>query len=221
VKTPVNLQTIRQHLTYHWWKYVLVILFAIFGTDLLYTVTAYRSPANKVIEFYVYGAMDETRMDAYMEQVRLSDLPDQEIMDASLLIEDETYGLMQLSTYIAAGEGDLYLLPKNEFVGYAGAGAFLPLEGDTELMSLFDEAGVSLQSGWRRETDTGENHLFGIPLARLPGLTHYAYAKDGYLCVLISGGNNDNVMKFLRILCRDMLQEPPEAVQDAPSGEQP
>ena len=205
MKTPINGTTLRQHLTYHWWQYVLVIIFAVFGTNLLYTVTAYRSPPEKVVDFFVYGAMNETKMKAYMENVRQTQMADMEEMDATLLLEDSTYGLMQLSTYIAAGEGDVYLLPRDEFVNYASTGAFVPLEEDTELMAIFDEAGVSLQSGWRKNADEGVNHLYGIPLSRLPGLSDYVYAKDGYLSILISCGNTENALKFLRILSADMI----------------
>ena len=79
------------------------------------------------------------------------------------------------------------------------------LSEDKELMALFDEAGISLQNGWRKNTETGENHLCGIPQNKLPGLSRYATATDGYLCVIVNGGNDANALKFLRILCRDML----------------
>ena len=217
MKTPVNAKTLKQHLTYNWWKYLLVVLFAIFGTDLLYTVTAYRSPPEKRVDFYVYGAMDEEKMDAYMEKIRIDQMSDMEVMDASLMIPDASYGAMQLSTYLAAGEGDLYLLPREEFMSYAGGGAFLALEEDTELMNLFTEANLSLQSGWRKNTEEEVSHLYGIPISRLPGLSNYAYAKDGYLCVLVTGGNNDNTLKFLHILCADMI-EPEEPVPSPEAG---
>ena len=208
MKTPVNRQTLSQHFRYSWWKYFLLVILAVFGVNLLYTVTAYRSPPEKVIDFYVYGYADTTALNAYMDSVHKSDFPDMEEMSSTVLVEDDTYGPMQLTTYITAGEGDLYLLPRENFISMAGGSAFLPLETDEELMALFDEAGISLQSGWRRETDSGENHLYGIPYSKLPGLANYCYAKDGFLCVLTTGGNDANTLKFLRILCRDMLAEP-------------
>ena len=57
-------------------------------------------------------------------------------------------------------------------------------------------------------TETGETHLCGIPLDRLPGLVQYAWTQDGYLCMIATGMNQENTMKFLRILCRDMIPEP-------------
>ena len=92
----------------------------------------------------------------------------------------------------------------------ADARELIDLEDDEELMAIFNEANVSLQSGWRRDSDTGESHLYGIPAARLPGLDRYAYAENGFLSVLISGGNDENTLKFLRILCSDMIIPPAE-----------
>ncbi len=209
MKTPLNQDNLRQHFTYHWWMYLLLAVAAIFGTNLVYTVTAYRSPPEKKIEFYIYGTANTDAIDAYMAEVRERDLPDMEVMSSLMMGIDSTYGPMQLSTYMAAGEGDLYLLPREEFIGYASQGAFLPLEDQTKLMHIFDEASLSLQSGWRKETSTGENHLYGIPLSRLAGLQKLAYAKDGFLCILASCGNDMNVYRFLTILCEDMIQEAP------------
>ncbi len=210
MKTPVTSKSLRQHFTYNWWVYLLIALIAFGLVDLLYTVTAYRSPRDKTIGFYVYGYVNDTGLSAYMDNVRETEMSDMEEMSSVMLAMDDTYGPMQLMTYLAAGEGDIYMLPREQFLNYSMSGSMAPLENDTELMALFDAAGVNLQSGWRKETETGENHLYGIPQDKLPGLIQYAYAQDGFLCVPLTGGNQENAMKFLRILCRDMLTAPPE-----------
>ena len=210
MKTPVTSKSLRQHFTYNWWVYLLIALLAFGLVDLLYTVTAYRSPRDKTIGFYVYGYVNDTGMSAYMNSVRETEMSDMEEMTPVMLAMDDTYGPMQLMTYLSAGEGDVYMLPREQFLNYSMNGSMAPLENDTELMALFDAAGVNLQSGWRKETETGENHLYGIPQDKLPGLIQYAYAQDGFLCVPLTGGNQENAMKFLRILCRDMLTAPPE-----------
>ena len=210
MKTPVTSKSLRQHFTYNWWVYLLIALLAFGLVDLLYTVTAYRSPRDKTIGFYVYGYVNDTGMSAYMNSVRETEMSDMEEMSSVMLAMDDTYGPMQLMTYLSAGEGDVYMLPREQFLNYSMGGSMVPLENDAELMALFDAAGVNLQSGWRKETETGENHLYGIPQDKLPGLIQYAYAQDGFLCVPLTGGNQENAMKFLRILCRDMLTAPPE-----------
>lgn len=205
MKTPLNKETVRQHLTYSWWKYLLVVVLGIFVMDLLFTVTAYHAPDNKKIEFYVYGYADTDNLEAYMNSVRDSKMTDMEEMTAVQLYADDTYGPMQLTTYLAAGEGDLYLLPKEEFVNYAANGYFIPLEEDPELIAILEDAEMDLTSGWRKEDESGETHLFGIPYQQLTRLNRYVYADDGFLCIFVNNGNTDNVLKFLRILSEDML----------------
>ena len=207
MKTPVTSGTLKQHLTYNWWKYILIVLLAFGLVDLLYSVTSYRPPREKTVGFYVYGYMNEEGLSAYMDNVRDTEMPDMEEMLPQLLVDDASYGPMQLMTYLAAGEGDLYLLPREQFLSYAANGSLIQLEDDAELLALFDTAGVNLQSGWRRNTETGETHLYGIPQDKIPGLGQYAYAQDGYLCLIITSRNQENAMKFLRILCRDMIAQ--------------
>ena len=206
MKTPLNRDTLRQHLNYSWWKYALVIILGAVAVNLFFTVTAYRSPANKKVELYISGLADEAGLNDYMHRVRDLQMPDMEEMNALLLTGDSTYGPMQLSTYIAAGEGDLYLLPRDQFVSMASGGAWVALESMEEITSIFTSRDLSLQSGWRRQADSGESHLYGIPLSRLPGLSRYVAMENGFLSVLVSNGNDENVLKFLRILCEDMVE---------------
>ena len=220
MKTPITSRNLKQHFTYNWWKYLLIAAVAFGLVDLLYTVTAYRSPRDKTIGFYVYGYVNDTGMSAYMDNIRETEMSDMEEMKPILLVVDDSYGPMQLMTYMAAGEGDVYLLAREEFLTYAASGSLIPLEDDTELISLFDSAGVSLQSGWRRETETGETHLYGIPQDKLPGLGRFAWAKDGYLCMFITGKNPDNAQKFFRILCRDTITAPEPAEEPSPEPAQ-
>ena len=208
MKTPVTSKSLRQHFTYNWWMYLLIALIAFGLVDLLYTVTAYRSPRDKTIGFYVYGFVNDKDMSAYLDNVRETEMTDMEEMTPVMLTPDEAYGPMQLLTYLSAGEGDVYMLPREQFLNYAMGGSMAALEDDAELMALFNAAGINLQSGWRRQTETGENHLYGIPQDKLPGLSQYAYVQDGFLCVPLSGQNQENAMKFLRILCRDMITDP-------------
>ena len=199
------------HLRYNWWKYVLILVIGWLAVDFAYAWTRYKVPEDKKIDFYVYGFTNEASLSDYMEKVRVKELPEIEETLVVTMMVDDTYGPMQLTTYLAAHEGDIFLLPREEFLRLSAEGAFIPLENETELMSVLSEA--DLKRGWRRNTDTGENHLYGIPQSVLPGLLQYVYTSDmnGYLCVLIDNGNEENVIRFLSILCRDMLVPPPES----------
>lgn len=217
MKTPVTSARLKEHFRYNWWKYLLIVALGLGLVDLLYTVTAYHPPREKTLALYVYGYTDDARLASYLGNIRETELADMEEITSVQLLDDSTYGPMQLMAYFSAGDGDLYLLSRETFLTYASDGYMIPLEDDAELMALFDSAGASLQSGWRRDTETGETHLYGIPQTRLPGLGVYAYAKDGYLCMPATGKNQENAAKFLRILCRDMIKEPlpdPQSTQN-------
>lgn len=210
MKTPVNGNTIRQHMTYSWWKYVLLAILVVFGVNLYYTVTTYKPPETKKVDMYVYGYADDAALNAYMASVQQEKMSDMEEMRSLVMTTDATYGPMQLTTYIAASEGDIYVLPRDQYISLASEGAFLELENDEALMNLFTEAGASLQSGWRKNTGIGETHLYGIPLSKLPGLSRYCAVENGFIAVLVNNGNDENVLRFLRILCEDMIADPAE-----------
>ena len=208
VKTPVNARTLRQHITYSWWKYLLLIILSVGAVLIYYDVSEYKAPPEKKVDVFVYGLMDEDGFRAYLENVRVSEMEDMEEIIPRLLVDDSQYGPMQLVTYIAAGEGDVFLLPREQFLSMAADGVWLSLEDDQDLMALFDSAEVNLQSGWRKNTETGETHLVGIPLSKLPGFDRYVYVNNGYLCVGMTSPNLENAVKLLKILCRDMLTPP-------------
>ena len=139
MKTPLNAETLRQHFTYSWWKYLLVLVLGIFAVNLLMTVTTPRIPEDKRVDFYVYGLSESESLNAYMEKIRAGEMADMETMSSNTFFQDSNYGPMQLATYMAAAEGDLYLLPRDEFLSYSTAGAFLPLEDDEELMAFLEK----------------------------------------------------------------------------------
>lgn len=206
MKTPITWQSIRNHLTYSWWKYALLAVLAIFGWNLIYTVTEYKPPAHKKIDMFVFGNGDQERLDTYMEHVRLTEMSDMEAMSGVFLVVDETYTPMQLMTYIAAGEGHLYMLPREYFQNYASQDAFLPLENIPGLVEKLEAAGVSLDRGWRTSNETGEKHLYGIPMAKCAGFNQYAFGfEESFLSIPVTNGNDENSMKFLQIFLEDML----------------
>ena len=217
MKTPINAETLRHHFTYSWWKYVVVLVAGIFLVNLIFTVTTPRIPEDKRVDFYIYGLSDSESLNAYMEKIRSEEMPDMEIMTSLTMFPNDAYGPMQLMTYMSAQEGDVFLLTRDEFLSYASSGAFLPLEDDEELMGIFNEAGIDLRRGWRTLADSDETHLYGIPADMLPGLNALCYADNGFLTVTVYNGNQENVMKFLRILCRDMLIAP-EAKNEDPTA---
>ena len=78
---PITKERIRNHFAYAWWQYVLLICLAIFGWNLLYTTTRYRSPNDQRLEWY-YGGYQldgEKNIDSLMDDLHqslFSDLED-------------------------------------------------------------------------------------------------------------------------------------------------
>lgn len=212
MKTPITQEKIKNHLTYASWKYALLVIVAIFGWNLIYSVTQYQPPEEKKVILGIYAFADEIGINGYMEQVRQADMPDMEEMSASIIMPDEMYGDMILSTRIAARECDLYLLPRTQFQNYAAQGAFMPLNTVLpDLVTDLEAAGVSLSRGHRANDELGgEKHQYAIPCADLPGVMPMLQidASDMYLCIFFETGNNENVVKFFDQFVRDMMVEP-------------
>ena len=218
MKTPITKQTIREHWNYSWWKYALLVILALVGWNLVFTMTAYHPPEEKKVAMYVLGVGDEGKLDSYMEQVRLTAMDDMEEMNSVFMTYDETYTTMQIMVYLAAGEGDLYTLNKEMFQSYASQGAFLPLEEIPGLMDMLTEAGVKLDKGLRTNSENGEKHLYGIPLADFPGLSDFLYTyEESYLSIAALNGNDENCVKFLNIFLQDMLKAP-EVTEEVPAA---
>ena len=209
MKTPITIRTIRQHLTYSCWKYILLVILAVAGWSMVYTVTAYQPPEEKKIDLFVFTGGYQERLTAYMEDVRQREMSDMEEMESVFILVDDAYTPMQLMTYIAAGEGHLYMLTKEYFQNYGSQDLFVPLDTIPGLVDLLDAAGVSYDRGWCISEETGEKHLYGIPMAGFPGMGAYLYGYDeSYLCISVTNGNDENSAKFLKLFLEDMLEEP-------------
>lgn len=209
MKTPVTVSRIRNHFTYSWWKYALLIVIAVLGWDIIYTVTRYRAPEDKKVVLSVYVYADSEGLESYMTQVNATEMPEMEEMYTIYTTLDSTYTDMIFSTHLAAGEGDVFIINRDMFQRYAASAAFLPLEEDAETTAPLEAAEISLSQGWRTETETGERHLYGIPCANLPGITRYiAEPQDAYIVVAVNNQNDENVLHFLHIFLRDMLEAP-------------
>ena len=234
MKTPLTKEKLQNHLGYSLWKYALLIIVAVFGWNLIFSVTEYRPPEEKKVVAGVYSYGDHTLLATYMEMIRQEYMPDMEEISCEFVMPDEAYGAMILSTRVAAREFDIYVLPRTEFQNYAAQGAFMPLEKVLPgLVAELESQGVSLSRGSRaleiavtnedkpdKAMAAGEKHQFGIPCADLPGMSAMLQCdtSDMYLCVFYETDNDENVLKFFERFIRDMLEEP-KAVEQ--TGTQP
>ena len=205
MKTAITPEKLKDHLHYNWWKYVLLVVLTLSTWSIFFEVTAYRPPEDKKLQILVYGLGDSQEAQLWLDTVRQRDFPDQEEFVVEYLTPDGTYGSMVLSTRIIAGDGDLLILPRDMAQSFMAEGFYVPLEEAEDVLALCEAAGINVERGWRRNTETGERHLLAIPVSGIPRVRGWLYntAEDYYLGVRVAGGNNDNAMALLRIFLQE------------------
>ena len=207
MRLPITRERIRNHFHYAWWQYVLLVCLAVFGWNLLYTTTRYRSPESLKVEWYCQGLVDtqaQEELDALMEQLRLELFPEMEEVTFTAVAYDQTYGDMQLMVWVSAGQGDLYMLEREQFENLASAGAMAPLTPYIESGAL-QTGEIDLMAGYVTDPETGEKYLMGVPTDSLTGLQAYGIDPEGHVLSLLSnGGNLDNTVKLMQWLIDNM-----------------
>lgn len=207
MRLPITRERIRNHLHYAWWQYAALIAGAIIFWNLLYTTTRYRTPEYLKVEFYCEAAAtneDMDRIDAMLEEVRQQHMPDMEEVTFTTVGYDDTYGQMQLMVWMAAGQGDLYMLSTEKFLGVADQGSMIDLQPYVD-SGLLNVEGIDLSAGYVTISDTGERILAGIPADSLSGFHDYALVgEDHVLSILNDCGSEENTLKLLNWFLENM-----------------
>ncbi len=225
LNTRITGEALRHHFAYNAWKYVLLVILSFFGWNLIYTSTAYRPPQDKRVDLYIQSATTTSEIvDPFIEKLWKESVPDMELVSSVLLqmgAEEDMYSIMQLTTYIAAQEGDIYMLGSNDFKRFASQEAFLQLE-DLVAEGAINAEGLDLSAGYvtvvesdnetLQPVQTSIRHLYGIPAAELFGFMTELNIdnRDKYLAVTANNGNDENVIKFLNALIQATRGEAPE-----------
>lgn len=206
-KLPITRERIRHHLHYDWWQYVLLIALSIFGWNLLFTTTHYRSPENLKMEWYYEGPMTihtQELASSLLEEAKTVLFPDVEETTFSVVGTDENYGPMQIMVWMSAAQGDLYMLTRDSFNRYGADGAMVDLQPYVDSGAL-NVDGVDLTRGYLPDSETGEFTLCGIPADHLKGLEAYEIFPEGtMLSALSTGGNIDNTICLMNWLLTEM-----------------
>ena len=205
---PITKRKIRHHFQYAIWMYLLLIALALFGWNLLYTTTRYRPPENKQVEFYVQSALaSEEMLQTLANQIHETIMPEMEVVATqAVTINDDYYGDMQLTVWISASQGDIYLLDKEYFERFAASGAFMDLQAQVDSGQLPVE-GLDLSGGYVRQSDPDypDIGLYGIPADALSGFLEYqVLTEDKVLCILYNNGNDEYSVKFLSYVLENL-----------------
>ena len=210
---------LKNHLTYSWWKYLVLVVACVMGVDMLFAMTAYRVPEDKKVEVYILNdyiqaqALEETLWPPFAEAY-----PDQEqltVLNINLAGGD-IYAAMQFSAYAAAQQGDVCLMPVSEVEKLAADGAqyaFLELTPYVE-SGLIDTEGIDLTPG-RMSTSDGTEGLYAIPADTLYGLLAYGNdPADSMLCILDYSGNDEHAAAVLGMIIDLGRAEKPEGYDE-------
>ncbi|MCL2811801.1 MAG: hypothetical protein FWD25_07925 [Clostridia bacterium] len=212
VNTRITKERMRHHFSYGVWKYVLLAVLAIFGWDLIYSMTAYRPPADKKLDIYIVSpGADVNRMREDLLEPLQAVFPDQEAFSFLYVALDddrEPNAVMQFTTYIGAMQGDVFLLSMGLYRQYGSAledGLFLQLDEAIASGQLSIE-GMDIESV-RFEDGDG---IYGIPAKTLYGLTDYMINNEHMvLAIPAYSGNAENAIQLISFLVERFSTEKP------------
>lgn len=207
--------TLKNHWHYSWWKYALLCAAAVCGINILFTSTAYRVPEEKKMELYVCNSyVDAVALEDYLWPMLKEAAPEQEqLLVASIdLSSNDPYANMQFTTYTAAQQGDVMILPRSQFLAMAEVGteyAFIDLSPYIQSGALCVD-GIDLSAGMLKDS-AGNEGVYGIPTSSLYGLLEFSCDPwGGILCVTSYSGNEETAVKTAKLLFDTMRMEKPE-----------
>lgn len=221
-ETKITWARVKHHFAYSWWKYLVMAVAVVFGWNMIYTTTAYRAPRDKRLDIYfaTYSVPEET-LEWLTEEIlaRYPQLEDASVYSIVYTPEDDTYGSMQLTTYMGAQEGDVLILPRERFDTYADTGAFVALD-EAIGSGVLDLQGIDAARGYRT-TEDGEEGTFGIPLTELYGLMDRGIDnRDLMACVLGYSQTQEVATDWIDWLIETMMAPKPQALVEAEAQEE-
>lgn len=225
LKTPLTTKGLKNHLVYHGWQYLLAIALSFVLWNLVFIQTTYRPPQDKRIDLYIQsGTANQEAVDAFLLPIWQQTVPHEELVTATMMLQpggiEDYYSSMQLLTYFAAAEGDIYMLTLEDFKRLAAQEAFVPLD-DYIKDGRIKAEGIDLNPGRVTVVKMDEDgntvkgadtFLFGIPAFDL-----YRFAsqmnidnRNMVLALAINGGNLEDSALFLNALIEAAKGPKPE-----------
>lgn len=206
---------LKNHWAYSWWKYLLLVCVCTMGINVLFTSTAYRPPEEKKIELYVCnGYVDQAVLQEQLSELFFARFPEQEeltVMNINLASND-MYVQMQFTTYLAAQQGDVLLIPESQVYQLADAGAdnaFMELTPYIE-SGVIDLETLGVEALAMKDSEGAEG-LYAIPADTLYGLFDLGNApENSYLCLTSFSGNEDTAAGVLSLLFELYQTEKPD-----------
>ena len=214
IKDRMTKKWLKNHFAYSWWKYLLLCALCVFGVDMLFAVTEHKAPEEKKVEIYVLNDyIEASAMHDELAPIFFERFPEQEELTVlSINIgSDDMYARMQFTTYAAARQGDVYMMPVSEFINLTAEeyGAFVDLAPYIE-SGVIDVKEIDV-SKYMVQNEDGTHSIYAIPTDTLYGLTKYSNDPAGSLgCLPEFGGNIDHAAHVLNLMIEQYHGEKPE-----------
>lgn len=197
---------LKNHFAYNWWKYALSAALSVMLVSVLFAVTEYRPPDDKKVELYVLNDyIDTETFQQDFWPLLQAEKPEQEkltVLNIDLTDGSNIYAPMQFSTYVAAQQGDLFLISREEMLKITADGAQDAL---LELTAYLDDGtihadGVDLAKGTLDRGD-GTTAVYAIPADTLTGLSRYNNnPQDSLLCIPMYTKNADSAAALIELM---------------------
>ncbi len=224
----ITKKRLKNHFAYSWWKYALTAVLSVMGVSLVFTATRYEPPADRQLTVYVLNDYtDAETMQADLWARIKEARPEQEalfVQNIDLTDSSNIYAPMQFSTYVAAQQGDVFLIPYDEMLKIVADGpedALVDLTAYIE-SGVIDVSGLDLSACTMEKLD-GTTGIYAVPADQLYGLrtAYYNDAKGSVLCIPIYSQNQDTAAEAIRILMELGKGEKPAEQTEKAEAAQP
>lgn len=221
----ITKKRLKNHFAYSWWKYALAAVLSVMGVSLVFAATRYEPPADRQLTVYVLNDYTDTETMQADLWARIKEAhPEQEalfVQNIDLTDSSNIYAPMQFSTYVAAQQGDVFLIPYDEMLKIVADGpedALVDLTAYIE-SGVIDVSGLDLSACTMKKLD-GTTGIYAVPADQLYGLrtAYYNDAKGSVLCIPIYSQNQETAAEAIRILMElgagERPAEEPEATAE-------
>lgn len=106
------------------------------------------------------------------------------------------FNMQKMVVELAAGGNSIIIIPEDQFKAFAAQGSYISLD-DTIDPKLYPEGVIA-------DAESGEEHLFGIPLHEVKWFKDAGYAgKEIYAFIPLNATNVENAKKVMKAMIED------------------
>ncbi|MDD3840184.1 MAG: hypothetical protein PHP06_06380 [Clostridia bacterium] len=197
-----DMERLKNHFYYDWWKYIVGIIATFIIWSFIATVTRPQVPPEKKLDVYLVGSITYQDELEELSEKMLEDFPDLEeinFLPIQYKGEEDIYGRQKIFVLLGARSGDLFAFSEQDYKEIAGQGAFVNLD------PFIDRGVIEDNTDYQRyrlyADQESEKHLYGIPLEDITIFDNTSYSyKDKVISVVGYSQNKDNAIKFLKWL---------------------